>query len=113
ALGLARPPAVGNVLELAQLALLELVHLGDRRGEASLLEPGDRLAHLADRPPLQRELARLDHGLVADVERSHALVLPERKRALAGAEHRELESAGLRERAPVAGQFGHPLRRPD
>src|SRR5439155_10452350 len=64
---------------------------------AGVLEPMDRLPHLPDRPPLERERRRLDDRLVAVVERVKAVAAVDLEAALAGAEDRDAPVALVRE----------------
>ena len=67
-------------------------------GVAGLAQPRDRLADLADRPALERELVELDHRLVAEVQRPQPELLVQRAQPLAGADAAELQPARLGER---------------
>ena len=88
-LRLGAAPLARDPLELAAQVLADLSrpqHLG---AVAGALEPVDRLAHLADRPALERERRRLDHRLVAVVEGMQAVRPVEREPVLRGAEDRD------------------------
>src|SRR5947209_9696740 len=80
---------------------------------AGLGESGHRLAHLADRPALQAELAEIDDRLVAEVDRAQAERLVERAELLAGADRAEPQAAGLSECLQLFEQRREGARRTD
>src|SRR5437764_6900795 len=109
ALGRARQPANGYLLELAERAFVEAGKLCERRRVAALLEPCHRLAHLAYRPTIQREAPSFDDRFVAQVERTQARLPPERNQRFADAARRQLRASplGVRRRLrDEAGQGG-------
>ena len=70
ALRLAAQPRAADALDLAPLLERQLARAHDAGAVAGLLQAGDRLAHLADRPALEREARRMHDRLVADVDRA-------------------------------------------
>src|SRR5581483_8410257 len=64
---------------------------------AGIAQPGHGLAHLADRAALEAERARVDDGLVSEVERAQADLLVERQQPLRRAERGKAEAAPLGE----------------
>src|SRR5207302_1070118 len=85
----------------------------EARAVALLLEACHGLAHLADRPSLQREGTDLDDGLVAEVERVQAELTPEGQGPLAEAERRDVQAARLGEAAQLPEQPRDRLVRSD
>src|SRR5204863_233874 len=72
ALGRSAKPSLGHRLELAERTLVELGQLAELSRVAALLQPCHGLAHLADRPALERKVGGFDDGLVTDVEGAQA-----------------------------------------
>ena len=64
----ARAPGRRDALELGHRLVGHVGERLHREGVPRFLDPGHRLAHLADRPALEREPRRLDDGLVTEVE---------------------------------------------
>src|SRR2546423_4388133 len=100
--GRAVPPAAADRVQLGDLGVGELAEILQARAEALLLESRDRLAHLADRAAVERERPRLDHRLVAEVERAQAELAPQGPQPLAGADHGDSQTTCLRELAPLS-----------
>ena len=99
-LRLAAPPRGRDVLELGLQRRRDLVCRNYAERVPRLPEPGDGLAHLADRTSLERELARVEHGLLPD---RHGLE-PERAIAL------EMRVGGADDREPPAARAGDPAQ---
>ena len=72
ALGLVAAPRRRDGRELVLELGRDVVGGDDAERVAGLLEPRDRLAHLADRAALERELLRPQHGLLPDRDRLEA-----------------------------------------
>src|SRR5205809_159878 len=95
-LRLAPPPRGRDVLELELQRGRDLVRSHNAERVAGLVEPGDRLAHLADRTAVERELARTEHRLVPDrdgLEPERAIAVEVR---VGCADHRESPPARTR-----------------
>ena len=71
------------------------------------------LAHLPDRPALERERGRVDDRLVAVVERVQAVRSVRRERRFRGAEDRDAPAAFVRKRDEAAYERRRSLGRPD
>ena len=98
ALRLAAQPRAADALDLAPLLERQLARAHDARGVAGLLQARDRLAHLADRPALEREARRMHDRLVADVDRAQADRVPVGEVLARDAEHRH--APGVRVAVP-------------
>ena len=70
AVGGAGEPLARDGVDVRPLGLRQLIGSGDPKGEAGALEPGDRLAHLADAATLEREPGGIEHRLVAASKRA-------------------------------------------
>src|SRR5919204_6961046 len=68
ALSPSAPPERRHVLELREFVRAEGAEFCDADAVSGTFESADRLAHLANRPPLERETVRLHDCLVPDVE---------------------------------------------
>src|SRR4029077_5586031 len=66
ALGLATTPRRRDAVELVLERRTDLLGRDDAEGVPRFAEPRDRLAHLADRTPLERERLRPQHRLLPD-----------------------------------------------
>src|SRR5207253_5390095 len=86
ALGPAAAPLRGDTSDLAAQVGVHVPDGERAHGEARLAEPAHRLAHLADRPPLERELRWTHDRLVAEVHGVEAELAVERNERLARAE---------------------------
>ena len=82
-------------------------------GVPRLLDPGHRLAHLADRAALEREPCSLDDRLVAEVEAAEAERLERRRGSLAHRHRAEPQAAHLGEGGGLVEERGHGSTRPD
>ena len=85
----------------------------EARAVPLFLQACDRLAHLPDRPALEREGPRLDDSLVAEVDGAQAELAPERQQALARAQRGDVQAASLGEDAQLSEQARNRLVRPD
>jgi hypothetical protein len=106
-------PALGHAFELAERALVELGQLGKLGRIAALLEPRDRLAHLPNRPALEREAACLDDRFIADVEGAQPRLAPERNQAFADTAGGELQPSPLGEVNGLGNESRQCRGRPD
>src|SRR6266516_312496 len=95
ALRLAPTPLSKDRLEPLPQAGTDLARPQDLGAIARPLEPVDGLAHLPDRPSLEREGAGLDHRLVAVVERVQAMLAIQLEAALRGPQDRDAPVAGV------------------
>src|SRR3954468_20369872 len=99
-LRLAPPPRGRDGPELGLQRRGDLVCRDDAERVMRLPEPRDGLAHLADRASLERELARVEHGLLPDRDGLE----PERAIAL------EVRVGGADDREPPAARAGDPAQ---
>ena len=68
-LGRVAAPRPGNLLELRAVVRVDLSGVQHPGREAGALQAMHRLAHLADRPSVEREARGVDHRLVAVIDR--------------------------------------------
>ena len=87
------------------------VSIGKR--EPGLLDPGHRLAHLANRTALEREPRRLDDRLVTEVEPPESECLEGGRRRGTDRDRPEPEPARTRERGRLREERGHGRLGPD
>src|SRR6185312_7903229 len=85
----------------------------DTEPEAGPFEPAYRLAHLPDRPALEREPAWVEHRLIAAREGTQAVPSVELEPALGGVQDDEAPAALAADRPEVGDQAGHLLGRAD
>ena len=67
-----------------EIVIADLADAKDVHAVAAPPEPRHRLAHLADRPPLQTEIGGADDGLVTEVQRAEAEPREDRPRLRSG-----------------------------
>src|SRR6516165_4135208 len=109
----ASPSALDNRLDLPDGVRIERPQPAQLRLVAGLAQPRDRLADLADRPPLEREPPELDDRLVPQIDRPQAQLLVERAERLTGAERAELQPTALGELVHPAHQVRERVLTPD
>jgi hypothetical protein len=97
ALRLRAAPLRRHTRKLCRKRPVDVAGEDERRRVAGPLEPVDGLADLADRAPLERERADVDHAFIAVVERPQAVPTVERQAALARPEHGDAPVALVRE----------------
>ena len=95
ALGPAAAPLLRDRAKFVRKPRLDVPNLDHARAIALALEPRDGLPHLADRPSLEREVARDHDRLVPEVDRLEAHGRVERKQPLARREDGRSPAAGL------------------
>ena len=113
ALGRAAAPRARDVLELGAQVAVDLARCEHARAVARPLETVHRLADLADRPTVERELLDVDQRLVAVVERVQAVRGVEGEPALRRAEDRDPPVACMCVRHETPQQRVEVVRRPD
>ncbi len=106
ALGLAAQPGAADALDLAPLLDRQLARAHHARRVPGLVQARDRLAHLADRPALEREARRVHDGLVAHVDRAQADRVPVGEVRLGDAERRHAPGVGVAVAREVGQQGG-------
>ena len=105
--------SVQHGLDLTELVTVEGVKRVQRRRETRLVQAGHGLTHLADRPSLEREGARIDHRLVTEIHAVQPEACVDVQDLLAGADDGELQTAGAGERAQIREQLRKRRRRAD
>ena len=103
-LRLAVAPAVRDRLELRERRRREIGDRFDRRCETAGDKARHRLAHLANRTAFERELARVDDRLVAEIQRAEPRGAPVLRGRFARTRHAELQSVRVRERSRLGDQ---------
>ena len=113
AVGGAGEPLARDGVDVRPLGLRQLIGSGDPKGEAGALEPGDRLAHLADAATLEREPGGIEHRLVAASKRAQPAGAVEVEPAAGCVQDDESPAALAADGAEVVYEAGYVVRGAD